>query len=449
MLQDGFCDEACNNEECLFDGRDCDDTVPQCHPGYDVFCSENFGNGRCDEKCNTAACGWDGLDCESASRSNEIIPGSFYVVLTMSVEDFDDEMQQRFSRYLSLVMRSNFKIRRDESGKAMVHPFDPAVIPPSANYAFNTNMLLQGNLGIVVYLEIDNVKCAEDAEEHCFDNAEGYANLFGAMMGADKLQDDWGIIQVGARLDEGKDEKGGSNATGIAIGVTLFVIIIVVLGVLTNGKKRRAKGVTWFPEGFRFAAGTAALRPAGHKRPHDSLGGQEMLGKYPSSALDNSQESWSDDGSSDQQQPSKRQRRCGEFSSGQTLMTNCDNENGSGDYRQWTQQHLDAAGTNPDVLGALTPPQGGEAAGMRGGDLLSNDVDVRGPMGMTPLMIASFRGGGLDTGDLENFENFDDDSSPIVIQDLINQVSKLISIAKSIHPAFYPSALVETEYVLY
>ncbi len=393
--------------------------MAQCHPGYDVFCSENFGNGHCDEKCNTAACGWDGLDCEAEAKTNEIIPGSFYVVLAMSVDDFDEEMQQRFSRYLSLVMRTNFKIRRDEEGRAMVHPFDPASIPPSTNDAFNTNMLLQGNLGIVVYLEIDNVKCTEDAGEHCFEDAEGYANLFGAMMGADKLKDEWGIIQVGARLDDGGgSEKSGSSTTGIVVGIGLFVIaVIALMVVLTNGKKRKAHGIQWFPEGFRFAAGSSALHPAGHKRPHGSLGGQEMF-KYP--PLDNSQESWSDDGSSGADHPSKRQRRGGEFSSGQTLMTNCEEGPGS-EHRHWTQQHLNAADIrNPEVLGALTPPQG-EAA--LKADLLANtDVDVRGPMGMTPLMIASFRGGGLDTGELENFETFDDDSSPVVIQDLINQV---------------------------
>ena len=46
-------------------------------------------------------------------------------------------------------------------------------------------------------------------------------------------------------------------------------------------------------------------------------------------------------------------------------------------------------------------------------------MDVRGPMGMTPLMIASFCGDGVDTGDIENVE--DDDPSSIAIQDLINQ----------------------------
>ena len=54
------------------------------------------------------------------------------------------------------------------------------------------------------------------------------------------------------------------------------------------------------------------------------------------------------------------------------------------------------------------------------------DVDVRGPMGTTPLMIASYRGGGLDTGDLnENEMENGPDSKAAVIQELIAQGAKL------------------------
>ena len=416
VFQDGFCDESCNTEECLFDGRDCDSSVMQCLPAYDAFCTKHFGNGRCDEQCNNAACGWDGLDCKKPTERDQIIPGSFYVVLTMSVEDFDAEMQQRFVRYLSLVMRTNFKIRENVDGSAMIHPFDPSAMT-SANYAFNTNMMLQGNLGIVVYLEIDNVKCLNDGGEHCFENAEGYANLFGAMMGAEKLADDWGIIQVGAREDDsGGDGENSSSLTGVVIGVSLLVLVVLTLGVITQTNKRKtSKGITWFPEGFP----AAALRPSSsHKRGASG----EMFGKYPSTLnMDSLHDGWSDDDPTEQ--PAKRQCISGAGHSGETLMSGYDN---SGDSRQWTQQHLNAADIrNPDILGALTPPQGGEMGnGNSKADLMANDVDVRGPMGMTPLHIASFRGGGLDTVDMDNFElPEEDNASPV--QDLIHQGADL------------------------
>ena len=60
----------------------------------------------------------------------------------------------------------------------------------------------------------------------------------------------------------------------------------------------------------------------------------------------------------------------------------------------------------------------GDAAS-KAGEML-NDVDVRGPMGMTPLMIASIRTGGLDTGvDYDEAGGINDDGTSAVIQDLI------------------------------
>ena len=82
--------------------------------------------------------------------------------------------------------------------------------------------------------------------------------------------------------------------------------------------------------------------------------------------------------------------------SGQTILPDYDI-----DQRGWTAQHLSAADLkNTDMLGALTPPQ---AEVMMNGRL-GFDVDARGPCGLTPLMVASFIGGGLDQGDLNEEE---------------------------------------------
>lgn len=43
----------------------------------------------------------------------------------------------------------------------------------------------------------------------------------------------------------------------------------------------------------------------------------------------------------------------------------------------------------------------------------SVDIDARGPCGMTPLMVAAVRGGGMDTG-----EDEEEDSTAAVIADL-------------------------------
>lgn len=99
-----------------------------------------------------------------------------------------------------------------------------------------------------------------------------------------------------------------------------------------------------------------------------------------------------------------------------TVPVECDS-----DPRQWTQQHLDAADVrNPEIV-ALTPPQGE-------GDLEAGNanVDVQGPGGLTPLMLASFRGGGLDNG--EDVE--DEDGSVSMIQDLLMQGAKINKITE-------------------
>jgi len=87
---DGFCDSACNVEECNFDGGDCEGREGV-NSGFDSESwSDSFGNkgvptndaldplwrrcskdcraeyladGFCDRECALAACGWDGMDC--------------------------------------------------------------------------------------------------------------------------------------------------------------------------------------------------------------------------------------------------------------------------------------------------------------------------------------------------------------------------------------------------
>ncbi|XP_032905305.1 neurogenic locus notch homolog protein 1 [Amblyraja radiata] len=84
------------------------------------------------------------------------------------------------------------------------------------------------------------------------------------------------------------------------------------------------------------------------------------------------------------------------------------------DHRQWTQQHLDAADLRLPSM-APTPPQGEIEP-----DCM--DVNVRGPDGFTPLMIAACSGGGLETG---NSEEEVDDASGNLISDFIYQGANL------------------------
>jgi len=91
------------------------------------------------------------------------------------------------------------------------------------------------------------------------------------------------------------------------------------------------------------------------------------------------------------------------------------------DNREWSEKHLEAAGRLPKPsIAALTPPQMDHVDG--------RDVDVRGPDGFTPLMIASFCGSraqrqstaGPDS-DSTGSTDLDSEDTAAIISDLISQ----------------------------
>ena len=78
-IGDGWCDEACNVEACDFDGEDCvvEEEEAECDPECPAYW---IGDGWCDAVCNTDACGNDGGDCDSDSaggngESSDCAPG--------------------------------------------------------------------------------------------------------------------------------------------------------------------------------------------------------------------------------------------------------------------------------------------------------------------------------------------------------------------------------------
>ena len=89
-ISDGYCDRACNNSQCDWDGGDCANGAGRAqypfygHPGGgdsahlprsgDLYCSQGCANNwiadrYCDQSCNVRACGFDAADCGTASFS--------------------------------------------------------------------------------------------------------------------------------------------------------------------------------------------------------------------------------------------------------------------------------------------------------------------------------------------------------------------------------------------
>ena len=111
---DGYCNEVCNNPQCLFDGRDCQEIIKPCNPLYDTYCLKHYADGHCDTGCNTAECNWDGLDC--AQEPPEIAEGVISVVLLMDMATLRSNLNA-FLRDISHQLRTNVQVKRDNKGK--------------------------------------------------------------------------------------------------------------------------------------------------------------------------------------------------------------------------------------------------------------------------------------------------------------------------------------------
>jgi len=290
----------------------------------------------------------------------------------------------------------------------MVYIFDQNDIEVEEK-AFSFNTGVAGGVGsfglseaIIVYMEVDNANCVAN----CYQKTSDLANYVAAAY-SKELRDDWSVVQIGETNNT--NPKDSTSPIGVIAGVLVIALVTVAIGVVVQSNKRKAKGVTWFPEGFLAHGPPRAVQRKGPD-------GQEMFGMPGSKRTSQydmdagyMQDGWSDD--DPQERPSKRLNRR-DTPSGQTVISDFEDN----DQRPWTAQHFSAADVkNSDIMGALTPPQ----AEVMLQERMVGDVDARGPCGLTPLMVASFRGGSLDTGDMDM--EGEEDSSNQAIQDLIAQ----------------------------
>lgn len=59
-------------------------------PIYDAYCRKHYANGHCDYGCNNEECNWDGLDCEE--QQPKFAEGMMSVVVLMSVQPFRENV---------------------------------------------------------------------------------------------------------------------------------------------------------------------------------------------------------------------------------------------------------------------------------------------------------------------------------------------------------------------
>uniref|UniRef100_A0A4W3GEJ5 Neurogenic locus notch homolog protein 1 n=1 Tax=Callorhinchus milii TaxID=7868 RepID=A0A4W3GEJ5_CALMI len=414
------CDDQCNTPGCLYDGFDCQSLESHCNPLYDQYCRDHYGDGHCDQGCNNMECEWDGLDCAN-DKPEKLADRTLVVIVLVPPQQLRNE-SVGFLRELSKLLHTNLKFKKKPEGDDMILPYfgdeeevdkrhvkrsvgEPAwgtgtdsvwslytAITPRARRELEQKEVK----GSIVYLEIDNRQCYQTFSE-CFASATEVAAFLGAMASQGSLQFPYDIEVV-------KNFSIAPNATlypmYVVVSALLFLVCIGV-GVLVSRKRRREHGQLWFPEGFKVTDSSKKKRrePVGE----DSVGLKPLKSSSDGALMDDNQnEHWAEDDPTD----NKRFK----FDD-QTILSDHEDQT---DHRQWTQQHLDAADLRIPSM-APTPPQGEI-------DSDCMDVNVRGPDGFTPLMIASCSGGGLETG---NSEEEGDDASGNVISDFIYQGANL------------------------
>ncbi len=324
-------------------------------------------NGQCIDRPGDYACrcaaSYRGKNCEIFDAAS---PGgvdiavdknpSLFFVLNMPLERFHDQFKTLFERFLSVKLGTTMRVKHDDNGHAIVYPYDPQEMQSDQiSTTFDTGLdFLSNDIGqtIVVFVEIDNNnKCGNQ----CFSTSGEVANYIAAAY-SEELKKDWGVVQIG---ETNTNNLAGTALEGVKVEIIIIVLVLVAISVLVS----KAKGVTWFPGSF------SRTRSTSQSGISEAPNGQDLEGNC------RMQDGWSDE------------RR----DHSQTIMSVMSDTDLV--TPPWRAEHRYAAGM-------LTPSEDDNEQMQ-----ITNEVDVRGPCGLTPLMLASFwPHSGLYMADLCNEE---------------------------------------------
>lgn len=387
----GVCDAMCDTKECLFDGMDCrnqgnkdDKDGGRCNQLYDSYCLANYGNGFCDQGCNNRDCGWDGLDCvDNATHAAAFLPGTINITLDTPSHIIETASRQLLTSFLrelsSMVKGSVFELksrgRDDDTGRAVLE------------LTVNEATCHHGGNCFTRVSEVTDFMAALQSSKATFSHSLPESSLRISSIRAVEEEEENGY----------RDSPQQVSFTVIACGVLALVVTGVVLGVLyqTNSaggpmRVKKARGIVWFPENFPI--------PSGNQR-RDNTASRAAGGDFSSRGRPRLPETEMHSLSSNIKEEMGNQhtllKRKGDKSSMTTLEESIYDE--PNEPRAWTLQHLEAfqgrTTTNDYASGQLlSPPVYGQSQmgpSFPGSPTGGVGVDVRGPGGFTPLMVAS------------------------------------------------------------
>lgn len=393
LFNNSQCDQFCNNPECLYDNFDCR-KEKVCNPLYESYCIAHYADGKCDQGCNMEECGWDGMDC-AQSVPEDLADGVLVLIVLLPPEQLL-RTQTAFLQKLSAILHTTLRFRLDDNGEAMIEPY-------TRKSRIKRELQPQQEvIGSIVYLEIDNRLCSQEIED-CFLSADNAAEYLGALSAVDMLRFPYPLKEVGVKRIDGTNPIPEWVILMLVGTGSLFLLVILVIGMLI-ARRKREHSTLWFPEGFFLKKEPSSNKNRREPVGQDALGLKHIPKTVEESLLGDHSDQWMDSDC-----PEAKRIKVEE----PNLLSDSED---AVDSRQWTQHHLAAADIRVPPTMALTPPQGEFES-----DCM--DVNVRGPDGFTPLMLASFCGGGLEAEVAEDDEN--EECSANIISDLIYQGASL------------------------
>ncbi|XP_070568051.1 neurogenic locus notch homolog protein 1-like [Ptychodera flava] len=397
VFEDGVCDDDCNVGMCMYDGFDCRSSLGPC--SYDAYCNDFYHDGHCDNGCNTAECSWDGLDC--VDYPPRYAEGT--IVMTVLVEpEVIRNNAEAFLREIGHIMRAVVVFVEDGNGdykilywseeetatndnKAQVVKRSVTQLAKIDSHKIGRRETLTGSK---VYLKVDNRQCYVTSGD-CFENANQAASFLAARSSKGSLKTvQFPIHSVHVEEDSPPDEPS-SNLIWIVGVVAVIVVIIPILGVLLSASRRRkARGKLWFPENFTFSL-TKKRKADGQPDSGDdrdaSLSMRKLEGIITNSTT----------ASSPSHEPSEHVKKRIKFQDAQSPVTSSPSsidavlksDDDTTDKSPWARP-----ATHIPASFALTPPTD------EGEDYSTRlALDMHGPDGVTPLMLAAQSDNGEDS----------------------------------------------------
>jgi len=378
-FKDGKCDQECNTAECLYDGNDCvtsnndkqlspatATTSRTCDEKSDSFCLKNYANGICDQECNNAECGWDGADCETPINrisGGNLIPvsteaqGLLVIRVEPAIEIGGTNSESHWNIELARLLRK------------------VSVVTGTILKIQNFRQVEEGR-GTEIELIADNRKC----QASCYNSTELIAKFMSALKARTK-DFDRSMTSGALRMTDIRsqtqtdinDLNGRSAATAYVVICGSIASVCAIVMVISKGSKQKVKekAIVWFPEGFKPVLGTRNRDPTNRKGGRGVSTLQAITGNFLRGPKRNERTISTDPNgihSSDID-------RCGTAT-----------PNGGGIYHEPYDQY--------DQYGTYNGTDSGSMVNnvdepMTPTPMSVNPINIEGPHGLTPLMVAS------------------------------------------------------------